>query len=104
MKDPITTPGKTYAVTSPNGCTVTQRVGEVDIVTDVPAGVQTLIIAHASKFEIDDDSVIVTECGGSAELVFQYATLIESYHGGGNDDEENGGQADVLPAGYKRVD
>lgn len=85
MIEPITTPGKTYAVTSPNGCTVTQHVGEVDIVTDVPAGLQTLIIAHASKFEIDDDSAIVTECGGSAELVFTAATTRAASSGSGCD-------------------
>jgi hypothetical protein len=85
MIKPITTPGKTYAVTSPNGCTATQHVGEVDIVTDVPAGLQTLIIAHASRFEIDDDSAIVTECGGSAELVFTAATARAASSGTGCD-------------------
>lgn len=70
MKDPITTPGKTYAVTSPNGCTVTQHVGEATIVHDVPAGVQVLIIAQAARMEVSDDAAVVTECGGSAELVF----------------------------------
>ena len=85
MKEVNTNPGKTYAVTSPNGCTVTQHVGEVDIVTNVPAGQQTLIIAHAGKFEIDDDSAIVTECGGSAELVFTAATTRAASSGTGCD-------------------
>lgn len=91
MKEVKTYPGKTYAVTSPNGCTVTQHVGEVDIETDVPAGQQTLIIAHTSRFEIDDDSAIVTECGGSAELVFTAATTRAASSGTGSDgmtDEE----------------
>ena len=70
MIEPITTPGKTYAVTSPNGCTVTQRVGDTTIVNDVPAGEQTLIIAQCGRFEVSDNAAVVTECGGSAELVF----------------------------------
>ena len=85
MIEPITTPGKTYAVTSPNGCTVTQRVGEATIVNDVPAGVQTLLIAQAGRFEVSDDSAIVTECGGSAELVFTAATTRAASSGSGCD-------------------
>ena len=69
MKEVNTTPGKTYAVTSPNGCTVTQRVGDTTIVNDVPAGVQTLLIAQAGRFEVSDNAAVVTECGGSATLV-----------------------------------
>lgn len=71
MIEPITTPGKTYAVTSPNGCTVTQRVGDTTIVNDVPAGVQVLIIAQAGRFEVSDDAAVVTECGGSAKMIFK---------------------------------
>lgn len=85
MKDPITTPGKTYAVTSPNGCTVTQHVGEATIVHDVPAGVQVLIIAQAARMEVSDDAAVVTECGGSAELVFTAATTRAASSGTGSD-------------------
>lgn len=69
MKYPITTPGNTYAITSPNGCTVTQRADDTTIVNAVSAGVQTLLIAQAGRFEVSDDAAVVTECGGSASLV-----------------------------------
>lgn len=104
MKEVNTTPGKTYAVTSPNGCTVTQHVGEVDIATDVPAGAQTLIIAHTGKFEIDDDSAIVTECGGSAELVFTAATTRAASSGTGSDGMTSEERALLMGAAQRDAD
>ena len=59
MKDPITTPGKTYAVTSPNGCTVTTEDG-LKILTVQP-GIQAVFTAPAGKVLVSDDAAIVTE-------------------------------------------
>lgn len=63
--------GKSYCVTSPNGCTVTQTSGSTTITTEVPANVQTLVLAQTGRLEISDDAALVTEVGGSAELIFK---------------------------------
>lgn len=59
MKDPITTPGKTYAVTSPNGCTVTTEDGK--LILTVKAGVQDYFVAPSGKVIVSDDAASVTE-------------------------------------------
>ena len=59
MKDPITTPGKTYAVTSPNGCTVTTEDGLT--LAEVEAGKQGYFVAVGGKVQLSDDSAILTQ-------------------------------------------
>lgn len=86
MKEAKTTSGKTYVVTSPNGCTVTQHAGKATIYTKVPAHVQTLVVAQTSKLEISDDYAVVTE-------VFNLAPAPAGQGEGGG-----------LPAGYTRVE
>lgn len=71
MKTRETIAGKTWVVTSPNGCTVTQTSGSTTITTEVPANVQTLVLAQTGILEISDDAALVTEVGGSAELIFK---------------------------------
>lgn len=59
MKDPITTPGKTYAVTSPNGCTVTTEDGLT--LAEIEAGKQGYFVAVSGKVQLSDDSAILTQ-------------------------------------------
>ena len=89
MKDPITTPGKTYAVTSPNGCTVTTEDGMT--LAEVEAGKQGYFVAVSGKVQLSDDSAILTQLFKLAP--YQKLRLLGVVGG-------NGG----LPAGYKRVE
>ena len=50
--------GKTYAVTSPNGCTVTDAQGNQ--VTTIEAGKQGFFTAQTPAVVVDDDSALVT--------------------------------------------
>lgn len=68
-ENPIVFAGRTYAVRSLNGCTVTQEVDGKTFVDDVPAGQQTLIVAQCGRFVLSDNDAVVTQVGGSASLV-----------------------------------
>jgi hypothetical protein len=68
-ENPIVFAGRTYAVRSLTGCTVTQEVDGKTYVDDVPAGQQTLIIAQCGRFVLSDPEAVVTQVGGSASLV-----------------------------------
>lgn len=74
MKDPITTPGKTYAVTSPNGCTVTTEDGLT--LAEIEAGKQGYFVAVGGKVLLSDDSAILTQ-------VFSGALIAGGNGGGG---------------------
>lgn len=89
MKDPITTPGKTYAVTSPNGCTVTTENGLT--LAEIEAGKQGYFVAVSGKVLLSDEAAVLTQLFKSAP---QQRLAILGVLGG------NGG----LPAGYKRVE
>ena len=75
-----------YVITSPNGCTVTQNAGKTTIFTEVPANVQTLVVAQTGELKISDDDAVVTE-------VFNLAPAPAGQGEGGG-----------MPAGYKRVE
>lgn len=89
MKDPITTPGRTYAVTSPNGCTVTTEDGLT--LAEVEAGSQGYFVAVGSKVLLSDEAAVLTQVFKLAP--YQKLRLLGVVGG-------NGG----LPAGYKRVE
>ena len=71
MKTREITPGRTYAITSRTGCTITQRMKGETQVDDIPAGQQVYIVAQTGRFEISDDAAWCTECGGSAQMIFK---------------------------------
>ena len=90
MKEEITIPGKTYAVTSANGCTVTTEDGIT--LVEAEAGKQGYFVAVGGKVVLSDDAAIVTQ-------VFKLAPLLtmSGAQGGGAGDYS-------LPSGYKRLD
>ena len=90
MIEPITTPGKTYAVTSPNGCTVTTDDGIT--LAEIEAGKQGYFVAVSGKVQLSDDSAILTQL---FKLAPQQRLAILGVLGG---------NAGGLPAGYKRVE
>lgn len=59
MKEIITNAGRTYAVLSPKGCTVTMDDGTT--LCEVPAGVQAFFVAMGGKVTLSDDAARVTE-------------------------------------------
>lgn len=59
MIKPITTPGKTYAVTSPNGCTVTTDDGLT--LAEVEAGKQGYFVAVSGKVLLSDEAAVLTQ-------------------------------------------
>lgn len=59
MKTRETFPGKTYAVTSASGCTVTLEDGTV--VLSAQAGIQGIFTAPAGSVTLSDDAAILTE-------------------------------------------
>ena len=59
MKESTTTRGKTYAVTSANGCTVTTEDGTT--LVEAEAGTQGYFVAVSGKVTLSDDSAIVTQ-------------------------------------------
>lgn len=59
MKERETYPGKTYAVTSPNGCTVTTEDGTT--LVEAEAGKQAYFVAVGGKVVLSDDSAILTQ-------------------------------------------
>lgn len=77
MKTLDTIAGKTYVVTSPNGCTVTD---ETDLTLGtVEAGQQKVFVATGAKMQADDDSARITATfnaapalgfGGGVEIKF----------------------------------
>ena len=74
MIEPITTPGKTYAVTSPNGCTVTTEDGLT--LAEVEAGKQGYFVAVSGKVQLSDDAAVLTQ-------VFSGALIAGGNGGGG---------------------
>lgn len=88
MKTRETFPGKTYAVTSPNGCTVTTEDGLTLAV--IEAGTQGFFVAVSGSVVLSDDSAIKTEVFKLAP--YQKLRLLGVV--GGNDG---------LPAGYTRL-
>ena len=90
MIEPITTPGKTYAVTSPNGCTVTTEDGIT--LAEIEAGKQGYFVAVSGKVQLSDDSAILTQLFKLAPQ--QRLALLGVL----------GGNSSGLPAGYKRVE
>ena len=89
MKTETTFPGKTYAVTSQNGCTVTTEDGTT--LVEAEAGKQAYFVAVGGKVTLSDDAAIVTQVFKLAPQ--QRLTLLGVL--GGNDG---------LPDGYKRVE
>lgn len=59
MKTETTFPGKTYAVSSANGCIVTTADGIT--LVDVAAGKQGYFVAVGGKVQLSDDSAILTQ-------------------------------------------
>ena len=59
MKDEITIPGKTYAVTSARGCTVTTTDGTT--LVEAEAAPQSYFVAEGGRVTLSDDSAILTE-------------------------------------------
>lgn len=59
MKTQETFPGKTYAVTSASGCTVTLTDGTA--VLTVQPGIQGIFTAPAGAVQLSDDAAILTE-------------------------------------------
>lgn len=59
MIKPITTPGKTYAVTSPNGCTVTTEDGLT--LAEIEAGKQGYFVAVSGKVLLSDEAAVLTQ-------------------------------------------
>ena len=90
MIKPITTPGKTYAVTSPNGCTVTTEDGLT--LAEVEAGKQGYFVAVSGKVMLSDEAAVLTQV---FKLAPQQRLAILGVLGG---------NAGGLPAGYKRVE
>lgn len=88
MKEVNTNSGKTYAVTSPNGCTVTTEYGLT--LAEIEAGKQGYFVAVSGNVTLSDDSAILTQVFKLAP--YQKLRLLGVVGG-------NGG----LPAGYKRV-
>ena len=74
MIKPITTPGKTYAVTSPNGCTVTTEDGLT--LAEVEAGKQGYFVAVSGKVLLSDEAAVLTQ-------VFSGALIAGGNGGGG---------------------
>ena len=74
MKEVNTTPGKTYAVTSPNGCTVTTEDGLT--LAEVEAGKQGYFVAVSGKVLLSDDAAVLTQ-------VFSGALIAGGNGGGG---------------------
>ena len=66
--------GKTYVITSPNGCTVTDETGLT--LGTVDAGQQKVFIATGAKLQADDDSARIT-------ATFNLAPALGSDSGGG---------------------
>lgn len=69
MKTRETIAGTKWIITSPNGCTVKQNAGKTTIAIEVPANVQTLVVAQTSELEISDDDAVVTEVFDLAPVV-----------------------------------
>ena len=88
MKERETFPGKTYAVTSPNGCTVTTEDGLT--LAEIEAGKQGYFVAVSGKVLLSDDSAILTQL---FKLAPQQRLAILGVLGG------NGG----LPAWFKAL-
>lgn len=59
MKTRETTPGKTYAVTSPNGCTVTTEDGLT--LAEVEASKQGYFVAVGGKVQLSDEAAVLTQ-------------------------------------------
>lgn len=89
MIKPITTPGKTYAVTSPNGCTVTTEDGLT--LAEIEAGKQGYFVAVSGKVLLSDEAAVLTQL---FKLAPQQRLTLLGVLGGGNG----------LPAGYTRVE
>ena len=89
MKERETFPGKTYAVTSPNGCTVTTEAGIT--LAEIEAGKQGYFVAVGGKVLLSDDAAILTQL---FKLAPQQRLALLGVLGGGTG----------LPAGYKRVE
>lgn len=70
MQTRTTIAGQKWVITSPKGCTVTQTSGSTTITTEVPANVQTLVIAQTSELKISDDAAVVTEVFNVAPIAF----------------------------------
>lgn len=90
MDNPKTIPGKTYAVTSPNGCTVTTEDGLT--LAEIEAGKQGYFVAVGSKVVLSDDSAILTQLFNLAP--YQKLRLLGVV----------GGNNSGLPTGYTRLD
>lgn len=77
-----TFPGKTYAVTSANGCTVTTEDGTT--LVEAEAGKQSYFVATGGKVQLSDDSAILTEVfkgapgGGGAVKILADETTVAS--------------------------
>lgn len=69
-----TTPGRTYAVTSPNGCTVTTEDGLT--LATVAAGAQGYFVAVSGKVLLSDEAAVLTQ-------VFSGALIAGGNGGGG---------------------
>ena len=89
MKERETFPGKTYAVTSPNGCTVTTEAGIT--LAEIEAGKQGYFVAVGGKVLLSDDAAILTQL---FKLAPQQRLALLGVLGGGTG----------LPAGYKQVE
>ena len=74
MKERETFPGKTYAVTSAAGCTVTTEDGI--ILVEAEAGKQGYFVAVGGKVVLSDDAAILTQ-------VFNAAPIASGAGGGG---------------------
>lgn len=90
MKEGTTTQGKNYAVTSPNGCTVTTEDGLT--LAEVEAGKQGYFVAVSGKVELSDDAAVLTQ-------VFKLAPCQKLRLLGVVGGNTGGG----LPAGFTRV-
>lgn len=90
MKQIFTTPGKTYAVTSKTGCTVTTEDGLT--LAEVEAGKQGYFVAVSSTVLLSDDSAVLTQL---FKLAPQQRLALLGVLGGDTSD---------LPAGYRRVE
>ena len=90
MKERETFPGKTYAVTSPNGCTVTTDDGLT--LAEIEAGKQGYFVAVSGNVTLSDADAKLTELFNLAP--YQKLRLLGVV----------GGDSSGLPAGYKRVE
>lgn len=90
MKERETFPGKTYAVTSPNGCTVTTENGLT--LAEVEAGKQGYFVAVSGNVTLSDADAKLTELFNLAP--YQKLRLLGVV----------GGDSSGLPAGYRLVE